>query len=220
MSRKTLNLTDELHSYMLSISPQEPDVLRRLRLETESLPEGEMQIAKEQGYFISLLVQLLRAKKVLEVGTFTGYSALWTAFALPADGKLIACDVSEEWTSIALRYWAEAGVAGKVDLRLAPALETMDGLIREGQGGTFDFIFIDADKENYPGYYEHALQLVRKGGLIAIDNIFRRGRSADPHATDPETLSMRAFNESLSRDARVQLSVVPIADGLTLAMKR
>ena len=220
MSRKTLNLTDELYSYMLAISPKEPDVLRRLRFETESLPEVEMQIAQEQGYFMFLLVQLLRAKKTLEVGTFTGYSALWTALALPADGSLVACDVSEEWTSIAQRYWTEAGVAGKIILRLAPALETMDGLIRDGEGGVFDFIFIDADKENYPGYYERALRLLRQGGLIAIDNIFRRGRSADPKAADPETLSMRTFNESLSRDPRVQVSVVPIADGVTLAMKR
>src|SRR5438270_2572793 len=172
-------LTEETYQYLLSVSSRESDVLRRLREETASLPNSQMQISPDQGQFMALLVQLMRAKKTLEIGVFTGYSSLVVAQALPPDGKVIACDVSEEWTSIARRYWKEAGVANKISLRLAPALQTLDSLLKEGQAGTFDFAFIDADKANYDGYYERALKLLRAGGLAAIDNVLWSGRVAD-----------------------------------------
>jgi len=179
-----------------------------------------MQIAPEQGQFMALLVQLIGAKKTLEVGVFTGYSSLSVALALPADSKIIACDVSEEYTAIARRYWQQAGVADKIDLRLAPAIETLDQLLAASVAQTFDFAFIDADKENYDAYYERCLQLVRPGGLIAIDNVLWSGRAADPLDQDQSTQAIRAFNEKLHDDERITLSLVPIADGLTLALKR
>ncbi len=179
-----------------------------------------MQIAPEQGQFMALLIELLGATKTLEIGVFTGYSSLRVALALPPNGKIVACDVSEEYTAIARRYWQTAGVADKIDLRLAPALETLDQLLASGQAETFDFAFIDADKQNYEGYYERSLQLVRRGGLIAIDNVLWSGQVANPQDQDNSTLAIRAFNDKLHHDERVSLSLVPIADGLTLAFKR
>lgn len=220
MSNKFTALDERLYEYLRAVSLREPDVLRRLREETAALAESNMQIAPEQGQLMALLVQLLAARKTLEVGVFTGYSSLAVALALPAGGRVVACDVSEEWTRIARRYWQEAGVAEKIDLRLAPALDTLDGLLRDGQAGTFDFAFIDADKSNYDAYYERALELVRAGGLIAIDNVLWSGRVADPAAGDEDTAAIRALNRKLLGDGRVALSLVPVADGLTLALKR
>jgi predicted O-methyltransferase YrrM len=220
MPKQSIGLDDQLYNYLLSVSLREPEILLKLRQETASHPRSTMQISPEQGQFMSLLVQLIGAKKTLEVGVFTGYSSLSVALALPDDGKIIAADVSEEFTAIARRYWQEAGVADKIDLRLAPGLETLDQLLATGQGGTFDFAFIDADKENYDGYYERSLQLVRPGGLIAIDNVLWSGEVANPQNQDESTQSIRALNEKLHHDERVTLSLVPIADGLTLAIKR
>ncbi|MEH1969785.1 class I SAM-dependent methyltransferase [Nostoc sp.] len=220
MPKQSIGLDNQLYNYLLSVSLREPEILLKLRQETASHPRSEMQISPEQGQFMRLLVELIGAKKTLEVGVFTGYSSLSVALALPADGKIIACDVSEEFTAIARRYWQEAGVADKIDLRLAPALKTLDQLLANGQAETFDFAFIDADKENYDGYYERSLQLVRPGGLIAIDNVLWSGQVADPHNQDESTQAIRALNEKLHHDERVTLSLVPIADGLTLAIKR
>lgn len=220
MSKQTLGLDNQLYDYLLSVSLREPDILRQLREETARYPMARMQIAPEQGQFMTLLVQLLGATKTLEVGVFTGYSSLCVALALPPNGKIVACDVSEEYTAIARRYWEAAGVADKIDLRLAPALETLDELLAAGQAETFDFAFIDADKGNYEGYYERSLQLIRPGGLIAIDNVLWSGRVADPEVQDKNTAVIRAFNNKLYQDERVTLSLVPIADGLTLALKR
>jgi caffeoyl-CoA O-methyltransferase len=220
MTRKTLELSDALYDYLLSHSLREPPVLAKLREETAQLPGSQMQIAPEQGQFMALLVQLMGAKKTLEVGVFTGYSSLAVALALPEDGKVVACDVSEEYTAIARRYWQEAGVAYKVDLHLAPALATLDQLLAEGQAGTFDFAFIDADKANYWNYYERSLQLLRPGGLIAVDNVLWSGRVADPAEQGNSTEAIRQFNQAIYQDDRVRLSLVPIADGLTLALKQ
>jgi predicted O-methyltransferase YrrM len=181
---------------------------------------AEMQIPAEQGQFLHLLVQLIGAKKTIEVGVFTGYSTLWTAMALPEDGYVVACDTSEEWTAIAQRYWKEAGVAHKIDLRLAPATQTLDHLLAESYANSFDFAFIDADKENYLNYYERALQLVRPGGLIAIDNVLRSGEVIDPAIQEPGTVAIRELNRRLRDDQRITLSMLPLADGLTLALKR
>jgi caffeoyl-CoA O-methyltransferase len=195
-------------------------VLRRLREETAGLEHADMQIGPEQGQLMALLLELLDARRVLEIGTFTGYSALVMALALPEDGRVVACDVSEEWTSIGRRYWEEAGVAHKIDLRLAPAAETLQALLADGREGTFDFAFIDADKEGYDRYYELALRLVRTGGLVAIDNTLWEGKVADPSATDADTEAIRALNAKLRTDERVTLSLLPVGDGLTLALKR
>lgn len=220
MPKKTLGIDNQLYDYLLSASLREPEILRQLRQETARHSLAVMQIAPEQGQFMALLVQLLGATKTLEVGVFTGYSSLCVALALPPTGKIVACDVSEEYTVIARRYWQTAGVADKIDLRLAPALDTLDQLLAGGQAETFDFAFIDADKVNYEGYYERSLQLVRPGGLIAIDNVLWFGRVTDPQDQDKSTLAIRAFNDKLHHDQRVTLSLVPIADGLTLALKR
>jgi predicted O-methyltransferase YrrM len=219
MSNETLGLPPQIADYLRSVSLREPEILTKLREETAQQPMSQMQIAPEQGQFMALLVQLIGAKKTLEVGVFTGYSSLVVALALPSDGKIIACDVSEEYTAIARRYWQAAGVAEKIDLRIAPALETLDNLLATGHGETFDFAFIDADKGNYEGYYERSLQLVRPGGLIAIDNVLWSGKVADAEVQDNQTAKIRAFNQKLHGDTRVQLSMVPIADGLTLALK-
>jgi predicted O-methyltransferase YrrM len=219
VSRRTEPLTDELYDYLLSVSLREPDVLRRLREETATMEQAGLQISPEQGQLMSLLVELVGASRTLEIGTFTGYSALMVALALPPDGYVVACDVSEEWTSIGRRYWAEAGVEHKIDLRLGPALDTLDTLLAEERVG-FDFAFIDADKESYGAYYERCLALVRPGGLIAIDNVLWHGRVIDPSATDADTEAIRAFNAKLAKDERVSLSLVPIGDGMTLARKR
>jgi caffeoyl-CoA O-methyltransferase len=213
-------ISDDLLKYVRSVSVREPDLLRRLRAETASLPNAIMQITPEQGQFMALLVELIGAKQTLEIGVFTGYSSLSVALALPADGHILACDVSDEYTRIARRYWAEAGVANKIELHLAPALETLDRLIAERRQNSFDFAFIDADKSNYDNYYERALQLVRPGGLIAIDNVFQMGHALDPEPVDADIQAIRALNRKLHADARVSLSMVTIADGLTLARKR
>ena len=220
MSNRTIGLPDTLYTYLLENSLREPDVLRRLREETARLPHAEMQISPEQGQFVAFLVRLMGARKALEIGVFTGYSSTAVALVLPPDGTLIACDVSDEYTSVARRYWQEAGVDGKIELRLGHAADTLEYLLAEGHAGTFDFAFIDADKEQYDLYYERVLQLLRPGGLMALDNMFRGGRVADPSDTRPGTQAIRDLNRKLHRDERVHLSVVPIADGLTLALKR
>lgn len=220
MTKKTLGLDNQLYDYLLSVSLRESPILRQLREETAQLPNAMMQISPEQGQFMALLVQLLGARRTLEVGVFTGYSSLCVALALPPEGQMIACDVSEEYTAVARRYWEAAGVADKIDLRLAPALETLDGLLAQGQAGTFDFAFIDADKGNYDGYYERSLQLIRPGGLIAIDNVLWSGRVADPASQERNTQMIRGLNQKLHQDQRISLSLVPIADGLSLALKR
>lgn len=219
MTKETLGLPASVSDYLRSVSLREPEILIKLREETAQQPMSQMQIAPEQGQFMALLVQLIGAKKTLEVGVFTGYSSLSIALALPPEGRIIACDISEEYTAIARRYWQTAGVAEKIDLRIAPALETLDHLLATGHAGTFDFAFIDADKGNYEGYYERSLQLIRTGGLIAIDNVLWSGRVADLEVQDNQTSKIREFNQKLHGDHRVQISMVPIADGLTLALK-
>jgi caffeoyl-CoA O-methyltransferase len=220
MPHKNLSMTDELYDYLRTVSLREPEVARRLREETAQLPMAMMQISPEQGQFLALLVRLIGARRCLEIGTFTGYSALAVARALPDDGQLICCDISEEWTAIARRYWQDAGVADKIDLRLAPALETLEGLIAAGEAGRFDFAFIDADKPNYDAYYEAALQLVRPGGLIVLDNMFMGGRVADRTNASDSVAAIHRLNEKLRDDARVETALLPIADGVALAMKR
>lgn len=220
MTNRSISLTDSLYQYLLSISLREPDLLRELRAETASYPEASMQIAPEQGQFMALLARLMGARRCLEVGVFTGYSSLALALALPDDGRIVACDVSEQWTGIARRYWAAAGVAHKIELRLAPALQTLEALLSAGEAGRFDFAFLDADKENYLRYYELALELVRPGGLIVADNTLWSGRIIDPANNQVTTVALRQFNEFLHRDQRVDLSLVPVGDGLTLARKR
>jgi caffeoyl-CoA O-methyltransferase len=179
-----------------------------------------MQISPEQGQFMALLVELTGVRRALEVGTFTGYSSLSVALAMPPEGRMIACDVSEEYTGIARRYWARAGVADKIDLRLAPALKTLDGLLADGRAGGFDLAFIDADKPSYLGYYERCLQLLRPGGLLLIDNVLWGGEVADPAVKDEDTVAIRALNDRVAGDDRVTLSMLPLGDGLTLARKR
>lgn len=220
MSTRTIGLSDALHRYLLDVSLREPEILSRLRAETATLPDARMQISPEQGQLMALLVRLTGARRILEIGTFTGYSALIMAQALPADGQLVACDVSETWTAIGRRYWAEAGVLDRITLWLAPALTTLDGLLAEGEAERFDLVFIDADKESYEAYYERALALIRTGGLILIDNTLWGGSVVDLTRTDPGTVAIRAFNQALKADARIDLSLIPIGDGLTLARKR
>jgi predicted O-methyltransferase YrrM len=220
MSNRSIVLTDSLYEYMNDVSLREPPLLLALREETSELTQRSMQISPEQGQFMALLVRLIDARRCLEVGVFTGYSSLATALALPDDGRVIACDVSEEWTAVARRYWQRAGVEHKIELRLAPATETLDALIVEGHGGTFDFAFIDADKTNYLAYYERTLALLRTGGLVLIDNTLWSGRVADPEVADADTVALRHFNEVLHRDERVDLSLLPLGDGLTVARKR
>lgn len=220
MSNQTLNLDDRLYRYLVDHSVHEPEVLTALRHETAQHPMAQMQIAPEQGQFMALLVQLLGVTKALEVGVFTGYSALRVALALPPHGRLVACDVSEEFTAIARRYWEKAGVAAKIDLRIAPAAETLNELIQAGETNSFDFAFIDADKSGYPTYYEQVLQLVRPGGLIVLDNVLWSGQVADPTVQDRRTNTLRALNDTIHNDDRVVASLIPIADGLTLAMKK
>lgn len=219
MSRH-FSFDEHTYQYLVKTSVREPDVARRLRDETQKLPQAQMQIGPDQGQFLQLLVGLLRARKTLEVGVFTGYSSLWVALGLPTDGRIVACDVSEEFTSVARRYWKEAGVDQKIELHLRPALETLDELLGKGSAGTFDFAFIDADKGNYENYYERALRLIRPGGLIAIDNTIWSGRVANPQETDDDTVAIRKLNDKLYRDQRIVLSMLTVGDGLTLAMKK
>ena len=219
MSRVHTQLTDPLADYLRQVSLREPEPLRRLRESTEDHPRASMQTSPEQGQFLHLLARVTGAKKTLEVGVFMGYSSTWVALALPADGRIIACDVSEEYTARARQTWREAGVEPKIDLRIAPALETLDALIAQGRSGEFDFAFIDADKSNYANYYERALTLVRPGGLIAVDNVLWDGNVIDESKHDPDTDAIRAFNRKLHGDSRIALSIVPLGDGLTLACK-
>ena len=220
MSSTHLKITDELAEYIRAFSLREPELLGRLRQETAALPRGSMQITPEQGQFFSLLIQMLNAKDTLEIGVFTGYSSIAVALALPSDGKLIACDISDEYTQVARRYWKEAGVTNKIELRLGPALKTLDGLIADGAAGSFDFVFIDADKQGYDAYYERSLVLLRSGGVLAIDNVLWHGHVADPQAMDPDTNAIRDLNAKVASDDRVIASMLPIGDGLTLALKR
>lgn len=220
MTNKSITLTDTLYDYLTRVSLREPPLLQRLRAETALDPLANMQIAPEQGQFMGLLAQLMGARKALEIGVFTGYSSLCVAMALPPDGTLIACDVSDEWTQVARRYWKEAGVGHKIELRLAPARDTLDQLLQNGAAGTFDFAFIDADKTGYDDYYERTLRLMRPGGLVIFDNMLRNGDVADPAVHDESTVAIRALNEKLLHDERITLSLLPIADGITLALKR
>ena len=220
MANRSLTLTDALYDYLLQHSLREPAILAELRAETARMPVSAMQIAPEQGQFMALLVELIGARRTLEIGTFTGYSALCVALALPADGTVTACDVSEEYTAVARRYWAKAGVAGKIDLRLAPAVQTLDALLAEGRAGSYDFAFIDADKTGYDAYYERCLALLRPGGLVAVDNVLWGGDVANPGKTDPDTTAIRALNTKLRDDSRVSMSLIPVGDGLLLARKR
>ncbi len=220
MSTRTLSLTDDIRGYLVDVTLREPDVFRRLRAETAPMDNAEMQIAPEQGQFMHLLVEAIGARRAIEIGTFTGYSALWIASALPPDGELICCDVSERWTAVARRYWEEAGLAGRIDLRIGAALGTLDYLLAHGQAGTFDFAFIDADKENYDHYYERVLQLLRPGGLLALDNALSGGRVVRPAPDQIKAAGMDALNRKIQSDDRVTQSLVPIGDGLMLARKR
>jgi O-methyltransferase len=219
MSAKTINLTAALHEYLLRNSLREPPILARLRAATAAMPNANMQISPEQGQFMQLLARLTGARRCIEIGTFTGYSSLAVALAMAPEGRLIACDVSAEWTAIARQFWREAGVADRIELRLQPALDTLDELLRSG-AEPFDLAFIDADKTGYRAYYDRLLGLVRPGGLIAVDNTLWNGRVADPADTSADTVALRAFNDHVHRDERVDLSLVPIGDGLTLLRVR
>jgi len=220
MANRTLALTDHLHEYIVDVSVREPPILRELREETAKLPMAMMQISAEQGQFMRLLVELIGARRAVEVGTFTGYSALCVAEAMGPQGRLIACDVSEEYTAVARRYWTRAGVAERIDLRLGPAVATLDKMLADGAAGSIDFVFIDANKTDYDAYFERALRLLRPGGLIAVDNVLWGGSVADPAVDDEDTNAIRALNRKLAGDERITLSLVPIGDGVTLARKR
>ena len=221
MSTQVLNLTEDLYRYLLTTGVRDSEILQQLRAENAQHPRAVMQIAPEQGQLLGLLIQLMGVKKALEIGVFTGYSSLVVAMALPEDGQLIACDISNDYTAMARKYWEKAGVAHKVDLRIAPALDTLDQLIATGHSNSFDFAFIDADKSNYDGYYERSLQLVRPGGLIAVDNVLWSGRVAEPvEKQDNRTKRIHALNQKVHAAPRVSMSLLPIADGLMLAMKR
>ncbi len=220
MSTGILNYTNELREYLWSKGMEEHPALHELRMETVELPESMMQICPEQGALMGNLIRMISAKRTLEIGTFTGYSALVVALALPEDGEVIACDISEEWTSIGKKKWEQAGVSHKINLKLGPAVNTLDELIQQGQQDSFDFAFIDADKANYSAYYEKCLQLIAAGGVIAIDNVLWGGSVIDNERNDEDTKSIRNLNEFLSKDDRVYLSMVPIGDGLTLLVKK
>lgn len=219
MSSQTLGLAPQLQQYLLEFGVREPEVLGRLRIRTAALPDARMQISPEHGQFFRLLLPLIGAIRCLEVGVFTGYSTLATALAIPPHGTITACDISREWTDIGRQFWQEAGVGQKIDLRLGPALDTLDRLIAEGATDSYDFAFIDADKENYTGYYDRAFRLVRPGGLIAIDNTLWSGQVANPEDQDPSTVAIRQFNRLVAADTRVEISMLPLGDSVTLARK-
>ena len=220
MSTRPTPLTEELHRYLLEVSLREPEPVRRLREETARLPQGGMQTAPEQGQFLSLLVRILGARRIVEIGVFTGHSTAWMALALPHGGRIIACDKNEQWTAIARRYWDELGVSDRIDLRLGPALPTVESLLAQGMAGTVDLIFVDADKPHYDRYFERGLELLRPGGLLVFDNTLWHARVIDQTNSEPDTRAIRRFNRRLKRDERVDISLVPIGDGLTLARKR
>lgn len=219
MSNRTLSIDDRVYEYLLSVSLKESELLKQLRQETAGIEFSEMQIAPEQGQFMALLVKLVGARYALEVGTFTGYSSICIAGALPQDGELVCCDDSEEWTAIAKKYWTRAGLDDRIRLSLGDAGATLQDLVDAGRAETFDFIFIDADKQNYPLYYELCLKLLRSGGLMAVDNTLWSGAVADPGNDEPGTRAIRRFNAMLNQDDRVDISLVPIGDGLTLVHK-
>jgi predicted O-methyltransferase YrrM len=220
LSNRTLPLDDRLYDYLLRKSLREPAALAALRAETVSHPHVNMQIAPEQGQFMQMLVRLMDARRTVEVGVFTGYSSLAVALALPDEGRVLACDISEEYTAIARRHWELAGVAHKIELVLGPALATLDARLAAGEAGHYDFAFIDADKGGYYAYYERLLRLIRPGGLITVDNTLWGGAVADPQDRDADTLAIRKFNDQLLADSRIDLSLLPIGDGLTLARRR
>ncbi|NMY69000.1 class I SAM-dependent methyltransferase [Pseudomonas sp. WS 5414] len=220
MTARTLNLDDALYQYLLDVSLRETPLLRRLRDETQALPNARWQVAPEQGQFLALLIKLIGARRILEVGTFTGYSALCMAQALPNDGLLICCDIPGDYNATACRYWKDAGVDQRIDLRLAPALQTLVGLEQAGQLESFDLIFIDADKANYPAYLEFALRLLRVGGLAVFDNTLWSGRVLEANAASEDTRAIQALNRALKDDSRIDLSLLPLGDGLTLCRKR
>ena len=220
MSSRNNNIPDELYDYILANSLRDRPELQALRDETALMPMAGMQISPDQGQFMALLVKAMGARKVIEVGTFTGYSALVVAGALPADGKLVACDVSEEYTSVGRPHWNKAGLALKIDLRLGAAVETLDAMIAAGESGQYDMAFIDADKENYGLYYESCLTLLRPGGLILVDNVLWGGRVADPAEQDESTQAIRALTKKMHADERIDFSMLPVGDGLSLAVKR
>jgi predicted O-methyltransferase YrrM len=220
MTSKSIGLPNDVYDYVLAHGVREPEILARLREETASHPMAQMQIEPLQGAIFRLLVELLDARSYVEVGTFTGYSSLAVALAMPPDGRLVCCDVSEEYTNVARRYWTEAGVADRVDLRIGPGVDGLDSLLAEGRASTFDLAFIDADKKSYPDYYERIVQLLRPGGLVALDNVLWGGEISDPTKTDRDTLALRAVNERVRDDERVTQVLLPVADGMTLARKR
>ncbi len=220
MSRNSLRIDDALDAYLAVLLPEEPAVLARLREETSRLEVASMQIGQDQGRFMTLLLRCLGAQRTIEVGVFTGYSTLITALALPNTGHIVACDINRQWTEIALRYWREAGVADKIDLRIGPATDTLDAMLAGGDGESYDFAFIDADKPGYDGYYERCLALLRPGGVIAVDNALWGGSVANSAKNSEDTQAIRALNEKISRDPRVEAYLAPIGDGVHLAWKR
>lgn len=220
MSVEPTKITSELRAYLLDKGVRESALLQKLRAEGNTMPEREMQIGPEQGQFMAVLIELMGARKIIEVGVFIGYGTLWMAGALPSGGKIIACDISERFTSIARRYWAEAGVSDRIDLKLAPAKDTLAGLIKDGAAGSFDLVFIDADKASYATYYEQALTLLRPGGVILIDNVLWDGKVIDAKDTSEDTNAIRALNDVVKNDQRVSISMIPLGDGLTIARKR
>ncbi|MBG56175.1 MAG: SAM-dependent methyltransferase [Deltaproteobacteria bacterium] len=219
MSSRNAFIEESIYNYLLENSLRELPVLKKLREETQKMPLGRMQISPDQGQLMAMLVRLILPKKIVEVGTFTGYSSLVMALALPENGKVFACDISEKYTRKALSFWKEAGVADKIELRLGHASESLDKMLNEGLSETVDMAFIDADKENYKIYYEKCLELLRPGGLILIDNVLWYGRPADPDASDADTVAIREFNKFVYRDSRVDISLLSVGDGLTLARK-
>ncbi|EAU55460.1 O-methyltransferase [Mariprofundus ferrooxydans] len=220
MANHTLGLNAALATYVQQVGVREPAILQALRAATEQEELSVMRSAPEQGQLMAMLIRLTGARRILEVGTYTGYATLWMALAMPADGKIISCDLSEAWTNVARRFWEQAEVSDRIDLQLAPALETLDRLLIDGAAGSFDFVFIDADKVNYTAYYERSLELLRVGGLIAIDNTLWGGSVIDPDNQEPSTNAIRAFNNMLYRDSRIDMAMLPLADGLTLASKK
>ena len=220
MPNRSIGLEDQLYEYILDKGLREPDALQRLRLTTEAQSMSIMRSAPEQGQFMSMLLKLMQAKRCLEIGTYTGYATLWMALSLPQDGEIITCDIDKDWTDVARRFWEEAGVADKINLQLGPALQTLDELLVAGEQGSFDLAFIDADKINYDTYYEYCLKLLRPGGLIIVDNVLWGGSVIEAEKIDADTEAIRTFNSKLIEDGRIELSMLPVADGLSLAMKR
>ena len=220
MSSRNVYIDDKIYNYILDNSLRDMPILEKLREETIKMPDGNMQISSVQGQFMALLVRMLEVKKIVEVGTFTGYSSLVMALALPDNGQIVACDISEEYTEVALRFWKEAGVVDKIDLRLGLAVETLTEILSNGEAGTFDMAFIDADKRNYKVYYEKCLELLRPGGLILIDNVLWYGKPARLEETDTDTTAIRNLNKNIYKDERVEMSMITVGDGLTLALKR